>query len=161
MAFYECVLITRQEMSTSQVESLGDGFVGLIEANGGKVPKREYWGLKSLAHRMKKNRKGHYLMFNLDAPAAAVHEFERNMRISEDVLRYQTLRIEEIPEGPSIMMQARSSRDDRPGGRRGEGFRGDGFRGDGFRGDGPRGDRPPRGDERRPVADDVVEGDAP
>ncbi|MSO77163.1 MAG: 30S ribosomal protein S6 [Alphaproteobacteria bacterium] len=155
MALYECVIIARQEMSSSQVESLGDAYASLIETQGGTVAKRENWGLKSLAHRMKKNRKGHYLLFNLDAPAAAVHELERNMRISEDVLRYLTLRIDAIPEGPSIMMQARTARDDRPG-RRGEGFRSDGFRGDGF-----RGDRPPRGDDRRPANEELTEGGAP
>ena len=131
MPFYENVFIARQDISGAQVDALADTFTQLIADGGGEVKKREYWGLRNLAYRMKKNRKGHYMLLNLDAPAAAVVEMERNMRINEDVLRLLTVRVEALEEGPSAMLQSRS-RDDRPrGGRdredrprreRGEGF---------------------------------------
>jgi small subunit ribosomal protein S6 len=85
----------------------------ILEENGGKVTKDEYWGLKSLAYRIKKNRKGHYSLMNIDAPAAALTEMERNMRLHEDVLRYMSIRVDEHEEEPSVMMQSKSSRDDR------------------------------------------------
>lgn len=139
MPYYENVFIARQDISASQVDSLTDGFASTIEGAGGTVAKREYWGLKNLAYKIKKNRKGHYVLLNLDASAEAVQEMERQMRINEDVLRYLTVRVDELEEGPSAMMQNRSGRDDRP--RRGDrGERGD--RGD--RGD--RGERSHRGD---------------
>ena len=156
MAFYENVFIARQDVSTTQVEALTEQFNSLIEANGGKVTKKEYWGLKSLSFRIKKNRKGHYMLLNIDAPAAAVHELERNMRISEDVVRYLTVRVEALEEAPSAMMQSRSERGDRPD----RGDRGDrgGWRRD--RDDGPRRDDAPRGDAPRvdapPRRDDVA-----
>jgi small subunit ribosomal protein S6 len=112
MPFYENIFIARQDISTAQVEALADTFTNLVAENGGKVEKREYWGLRNLAYRMKKNRKGHYVLFNLDAPAAAVSELERNMRINEDVLRYLTIRVEELEAGQSAMMR-RSERDER------------------------------------------------
>jgi small subunit ribosomal protein S6 len=112
MPFYENIFIARQDISTAQVEALADTFTNLVAENGGKVEKREYWGLRNLAYRMKKNRKGHYVLFNLDAPAAAVSELERNMRINEDVLRYMTIRVEELEAGQSAMMR-RSERDER------------------------------------------------
>lgn len=118
MPYYESVIIARQDMSGAQVEGLADTMATVVQELGGSVVKREHWGLKSLAFRVKKNCKGHYIMFNLDAPWAAVAEMERQMRLSEDVLRYMTIRVDEIEEGPSAMMQARSSRDDRP--RRGD-----------------------------------------
>jgi small subunit ribosomal protein S6 len=139
MALYECVLMARQDISTSQAEGLVDQFSEIIEANGGKVTKKEMWGLRTLAYRIKKNRKAHYTLLNLDAPAAAVAEMERNLRLNEDVIRYLTLRVEEHEEGPSIVLQARERRDDR-GGRDGGRFSRGGPRGD--RGD--RGDRGPR-----------------
>lgn len=117
MAFYECVFIARQDISSNQAETLTDDFGKIIEDNGGKVTKREYWGLRTLAYRIKKNRKGHYTLMNLDAPAEAVHEMERNMRLNEDVVRYLTLRVDELEEGPSAMMQSRDRRDERRGGR--------------------------------------------
>jgi small subunit ribosomal protein S6 len=89
----------------------------ILEENGGKVTKDEYWGLKSLAYRIKKNRKGHYSLMNIDAPAAALTEMERNMRLHEDVLRYMSIRVDEHEEEPSVMMQSKSSRDDRDRGR--------------------------------------------
>ena len=112
MPFYENIFIARQDISTAQVEALADTFANLVAENGGKVEKREYWGLRSLAYRMKKNRKGHYVLFNLDAPPNAVSELERNMRINEDVLRYLTIRVEELEAGQSAMMQSRN-RDER------------------------------------------------
>ncbi|GAB4237126.1 MAG: hypothetical protein Tsb0032_41960 [Kiloniellaceae bacterium] len=142
MAFYECVLIARQDVSASQVESLIADFTKILEDNGGRVASSEYWGLRTLTYRIKKNRKGHYQMLRIDAPAAALHEMERNMRLSDDVIRYLTVRTEELEEGPSIVMQQRNSRDDR--GPRGDRRGGGRFGGDGPRGDGPRGPRPPR-----------------
>jgi small subunit ribosomal protein S6 len=123
MPFYENVFIARQDISTAQVEALTDTFANLVAEQGGKVEKREYWGLRNLAYRIKKNRKGHYVLFNLDAPPAAVSELERNMRINEDVLRYLTVRVEELEAGPSAVLQNRG-RDERDRGpRRGYGDR--------------------------------------
>src|SRR5260370_16330987 len=107
MPFYENVFIARQDISAAQVEALADTFTGIVAAQGGQVTKREYWGLRNLAYRIKKNRKGHYILFNLDAPPPAVNELERNMRINEDVLRYITVRVEALEEGPSAVMQNR------------------------------------------------------
>ncbi len=112
MALYENVFIARQDMSPAQVENLADEYVSVMESLGGKLEKREHWGLKTLAYRIKKNRKGHYVLFNFDASGDAVAELERRMRLSEDVLRYLTVRIEEVDERPSVMLQARP-RDDR------------------------------------------------
>ncbi|MYE01938.1 MAG: 30S ribosomal protein S6 [Alphaproteobacteria bacterium] len=112
MALYENVFIARQDMSPAQVENLADEYGALMESLGGKVEKREHWGLKTLAYRIKKNRKGHYVLFNFDASGDAVAELERRMRLSEDVLRYLTLKIEAVDERPSVMLQARP-RDDR------------------------------------------------
>ena len=114
MPLYESVFITRQDVPSGEVESLAETFAGIVGDNGGAVEKREYWGLRNLAYRIKKNRKGHYTMFHIDAPAAAVQEMERNMRISEDILRYLTIRVDAFEEGPSVIMQSRSARDDRP-----------------------------------------------
>jgi small subunit ribosomal protein S6 len=113
MPFYENIFIARQDISTAQVEALADTFATLISENGGKVEKREYWGLRNLSYRMKKNRKGHYVLFNIEAPAAAVSELERNMRINEDVLRYLTIRVEALETEPSAMMQSRNRGDER------------------------------------------------
>lgn len=146
MAFYENVFIARQDISAAQVDALADQLTELVKEHGGEVKKREYWGLKNLAYRIKKNRKGHYVLFNLDAPPAAVVELERQMHLNEDVIRYLTTRVKELEEEPSIMMRSRGGRDDRGGrdGRRFGGGRG-GPRGDR---DGPRGDRD-RGDRDR------------
>ncbi len=116
MSLYESVFIARQEISAQQVEALADAYENVVKENGGSVEKRENWGLRSLAYKIKKNRKGHYVLFNIDAPADAVHEMERQMRLNEDVLRYLTLRVDELEEGPSIpaQVQARAGRDDRP-----------------------------------------------
>ncbi|HEY1301699.1 MAG TPA: 30S ribosomal protein S6 [Stellaceae bacterium] len=118
MPLYENVFIARQDISGAQVDALADGFAQLVAEQGGEIKKREYWGLRNLAYRMRKNRKGHYVLFNIDAPAAAVAELERTMRINEDVLRYLTIRVAAHEEGPSAIMQSRGSREDRP--RRGD-----------------------------------------
>jgi len=130
MAFYENVFIARQDATPQQVEALAQQFAGIIAAQGGKVTKTENWGLRNLTYKMNKNRKGHYVLMNLDAPAQAVHELERNMRISEDVLRYMTVRVEELEAGPSAVLRKsedRYERDDRGfgGDRGGRGFGGD------------------------------------
>jgi small subunit ribosomal protein S6 len=114
MPLYENVFIARQDISGAQVDALADQFTQLITEQGGEVKKRENWGLRNLAYRMKKNRKGHYVLFNIDAPSAAVAELERTMRINEDVLRYLTIRVDELEEGPSPVMLNRGSREDRP-----------------------------------------------
>jgi small subunit ribosomal protein S6 len=114
MSLYECVVIARQDLATPQVETLADDLTNILTTNGGQVSKREYWGLRNIAYRVKKNRKGHYVLFNVDAPAPAVKEFERQMSINEDVLRYLSVRVEELEEGPSAVMQSKNQRDDRP-----------------------------------------------
>jgi small subunit ribosomal protein S6 len=117
MAFYENVFIARQDISSAAVDSLADRFAGIISENGGSVTKRESWGLRNLTYKIKKNRKGHYVLFNIDAPAAAVQEMERQMRINEDILRYLTVKVEELDPNPSAVMQSRTTRDERPRGR--------------------------------------------
>ena len=112
MPLYEHVFMARQDVTSQQVETMVDQYRGVIEQNGGTVEKTEMWGVKSLAYRIKKNRKAHFAMLNLDAPPAAVNEMERQMRINEDILRFMTIRVEELEEGPSAMMQKRD-RDDR------------------------------------------------
>jgi len=149
MPLYEHVFLARQDASPQQVEEITTQITSVVTQLGGKVTKTEQWGLRSLSYRIEKNRKAHFVMLNIDGPAAIVAEIERQERINEEVLRYLTVRVEELEEGPSAMMR-KSDRDDR--GPREGGFRGDredrgGFRG-GDRGDrddrGPRGDRPPR-----------------
>lgn len=119
MPFYENVFIARQDVSASQVEALTEQFATIVQGLGGQVTKREYWGLRNLAFRIKKNRKGHYVLMNIDAPPAAVAEMERNMRLSEDVLRHMTVRVDALEEGPSMILQRRDEREGREG--RGEG----------------------------------------
>lgn len=147
MPYYESVFIARQDISSTQVDQLADQFAEIVATGGGEVKKREYWGLRSLAYRIKKNRKGHYMLFNLEAPSAAVTEMERIMRLNEDILRYLTIKVEALEEGPSAMMQAKSDRDR---GRRGDRDRGDRFGDRGDRGDrgGDRGERRPRDGDR-------------
>jgi len=142
MALYEHVFLARQDITAQQVDAIVEQYKGLIEENGGKVGRIENWGLKSLTYRIRKNRKAHYALMDIDAPAAAIHEMERQMRINEDILRYMTIKVEAHEEGPSAMMQKRD-RDDRPrrdGGR--DGGR-DNRGGDRDRG-GDRGERRPR-----------------
>ncbi len=112
MAFYEHIFLVRQDATPQQVETMVDTYKGVIDANGGKVQKVETWGLKSLAYRVKKNRKAYFTLLNLDAPPAAVAEMERQMGISEDVLRFLTIRVDELETDNSVMMQKRD-RDDR------------------------------------------------
>jgi len=112
MPFYEHVFLTRQDASNTQVEALAEQFKGVIAAAGGKVAKSEYWGVKSLTFRIKKNRKAHFTLLNIDAPPAAVAEMERQMSIHEDVIRFLTVRVEKLDESPSAMMKP-SRRDDR------------------------------------------------
>ena len=159
MPLYEHVFLARQDSSPQQVEELTAQMTGVVQQLGGKVTKTENWGVRSLTYRINKNRKAHFVLLNIDAPPAAIAEIERQERISEDVIRYLSVRVEELEEGPSAMMRKADrdrERDDRGGGFRGDreggGFRGDreggGFRGDrdggGFRGD--RGPRRPRED---------------
>jgi small subunit ribosomal protein S6 len=158
MPLYEHVFLARQDASPQQVEELTAQMTGVVEQAGGKITKTENWGVRSLTYRMNKNRKAHFVLLNIDAPSSAIAEIERQERISEDVIRYLSVRVEEHEDGPSAMMRKADrdrERDDRGGGFRGDregGFRGDregGFRGDreggGFRGDreggGFRGDR--------------------
>ncbi len=114
MALYEHIFLARQDVSQQQVEDLTAQLTEILAQGGGKVTKTEYWGLKSLSYRIRKNRKAHYSLLNLDAPAPAVAEMERQMRINEDILRFMTVRVDELEEGPSAMMQKRD-RDDRDG----------------------------------------------
>ncbi len=111
MPLYESTLITRQDLSRQDVSKLTDSLTEILEQGGGKVVKNEYWGLRSLAYRIRKNRKGHYAMLAIDAPAAAIKEMERNIRINEDVVRTLTVRVDSIEEGPSVMMQQARSYD--------------------------------------------------
>lgn len=105
MALYEHVLLARQDISAQQVEELVTGFSQIITDNGGTIKKNEYWGLKSLTYRIKKNRKAHYSLLNLDASPAAVKEMERQMGLNEDILRFMTIRVEAHEDGPSAMMK--------------------------------------------------------
>ncbi len=115
MPLYENVFIARQDVSSQQVDAMTEEFSKLVNDNGGEVGKTEYWGVRSLAYRIKKNRKGHYVLMNLNAPSDAVQELERNMRLHEDIIRYMTVRVEDLEEGPSAMMQSRGARGGRGG----------------------------------------------
>ncbi|NWG53130.1 MAG: 30S ribosomal protein S6 [Hydrogenophilaceae bacterium] len=117
MAYYEHVLIARQDISPQQVDALVEDVTHTINELGGKVGKTEYWGLRNLAYRVRKNRKGHYCLINIDASPEAVHELERRQRINEDVLRYMTIRVDELDNEPSPVL-ARRDRDERRRARR-------------------------------------------
>jgi len=176
MPLYEHVFLARQDVSNTQVEALTKEFSDVIEQGGGKVTKSEYWGVKSLAYKIKKNRKAHFSLLNIDAPPAALAEMERRMGISTEIIRFLTIKVEEHETEPSAMMR-KSDRDDRGdrdrggfGGRGGPGRGGGGFRGDrdGDRRGPPRGDRDgPRGDREgstfraRPPRPDREGGDRP
>jgi small subunit ribosomal protein S6 len=112
MPLYEHIFMARQDVTPQQVEAMVDQYKGVIEQNGGSIEKTEMWGVKSLAYRIKKNRKAHFTMFNLNAPAPAVAEMERQMRINEDILRFMTIKVDELETEPSVMMQKRD-RDER------------------------------------------------
>lgn len=139
MPLYEHVFLARQDASAQQVEDLTKQFQGVIENLGGKVTKNEYWGVKSLTYRIRKNRKAHFTLLNIDAPAAAISEIERQERLNEDVLRFMTIRVDELEDGPSVMMR-KADREER-------GERGFGERGFGGRDRGPRRDRDDRGSD--------------
>ena len=154
MALYEHVILVRQDVTSQQVDTINEQYKGVIEAAGGKVTKTEYWGVKTLAFRIKKNRKAHFTLLNIDAPHQAVSEVERLEAISEDVIRSLTIKVEELEEAPSAMLQKRDrdeDRSDRPSG--GRGFGGGGGRfgggagGGGFGGGSGRGPRTPRGND--------------
>jgi small subunit ribosomal protein S6 len=135
MALYEHVYLARQDISAQQVEALTEQLKAIIESFGGKTEKVEYWGVKSLAYRIKKNRKAHFTLLNIDAPSAALTEMERQMGINEEVLRFMTIRVDALEAGLSAMMR---KRDDDDRGERGE------------RGErGPRAPRPDRGARRQ------------
>lgn len=142
MPFYESVFIARQDISQTQVDGLVERYTGIINEGGGQIAANEYWGLRNLAFRIRKNRKGHYVMLNIEAPAPAVAEMERHMRIDEDVMRYMTLKVDGFEEGPSAIMRGR---DDRRGGRR----------------DRPGGGRDRgRGEDRAPRKENAKNGDS-
>ena len=110
MAIYECVYIARQELTAAQAEQLSKDLTKKVSSNSGEIKRQEYWGLRNLAYKIRKNRKGHYTMFHIEAPAGTIEELERNMRLNEDILRYLTVKIDKLPEGPSVMMTARPDR---------------------------------------------------
>ena len=110
MAIYECVYIARQELTAAQAEQLSKDLTKIVSSNNGEIKNQEYWGLRNLAYKIRKNRKGHYTMFHVDAPSSTIEELERNMRLNEDILRYLTVKIDNLPEGPSVMMTARPDR---------------------------------------------------
>ena len=146
MALYEHVYMARQDVTAQQVEAMTEQFKSVLTAGGGKVGKVEYWGVKSLAYRINKNRKAHFTLINIDAPAAAVAEMERQMGINEDILRFMTIKVEQHEDGPSAMMRKREESDDR-GDRRPGGM-------------GRPGDRDRDRGPRRPREDAAVEGAA-
>jgi small subunit ribosomal protein S6 len=146
---YENVFIARQDVPATQVETLTTQFEELVKGLGGTVSKKEYWGLRSLTFRIKKNRKGHYTLLNIDAPSAAVKELERTMSINEDILRYMTVRVDALEEGPSAVMLRANEKSDRPGDR--------GDRG-GWSDRPPRRERPRFGDEAPPPTVAPTEG---
>ena len=120
MRLYESVFIARQDVSAQHVEALTKDFSAIIENGGGKIHKHEYWGLRALAYRVKKNRKGHYVMLNLEADNDTLTEYERIMGLNEDILRFMNISIDEVEEGPSIMMQAQRTERAQRGGERGD-----------------------------------------
>ena len=113
MQCYEHTLIARQDLSPQQAQALAETYSAVLTEHGAEVTKTEYWGLRNLSYRIKKNRKGHYLHLNVRAPADAITELERQERLSDDVLRYLTVKVDELEEGPSAVMQSRSSREER------------------------------------------------
>ena len=110
MAFYEHVVITRPDISPAQVDSFVEELSGFLKEKGATIGKTEYWGLRNLAYPIKKQRKGHYSLINIDAPAEAIHELERRQRLSEDVMRYMTIRVEELTDEPSPVLSRKDSR---------------------------------------------------
>ena len=162
MPLYEHVFLSRQDASAQQVEDLTTQFKGIIEQMGGSITKLEQWGVKSLSYRLSKNRKAHFTLMNIDSPSAAVAEMERQMSISEDVIRYMTIKVDALEEGPSAQMRRRDEREERPsfGDDRGFGFGGGGR---GFGGDRAGGGGRSFGGDRagggggRPRRDEIAE----
>ena len=113
MALYEHVFISRQDLSNAQAEGLIEHFSAVLSDNDGKVIDQEYWGLKTMAYKINKNRKGHYAFLKSDAPSSAVQEMERLMRLHEDVMRVMTIRVDEHEEVPSVVIQAKSAKEER------------------------------------------------
>jgi len=113
MPLYECVLIARNDVTQQQVEAVADQVATQLETDGGSIQKREYWGLRSLAYRIKKNRKGHYMLLGLNAPPASVKEIERQLGLNEDVLRFMTIRVDALEEGPSAILARKSDERER------------------------------------------------
>jgi small subunit ribosomal protein S6 len=146
MALYEHIFMSRPDVTSQQVEALIEQYKAVIEGGGGKLTKQEYWGVKSLAYRIRKNRKAHFTLLNLDTPHGPIAEMERQMRLSEDVIRFLTVRVDTHEDGPSIMMQKRDDRRDREDRFGDRGFSGGG----GFRDRGDRGDRGPRREREQP-----------
>lgn len=131
MALYEHVFLARQDLAQAQVDALAEIATKIVEDNQGKVTKVETWGLRSLAYKIAKNRKAHYVMLNIDAPGNVIAELERQTQINEDIIRYMTIKVDELEAGPSVVMR-KQERSDRDRGERGE--------------RGPRRDREDRGD---------------
>ena len=152
MALYEHIFLARQDVSQQQVEELTAALTEVLANGGGKVTKNEYWGLKGLSYRIRKNRKAHYTLMNITAPPAAVAEMERQMSINEEVIRFLTLRVDELDEDPSVMVRPARGRDDRGGDRGDRGDRRD--RDDRGRDDRGREDRGRR--EGRPVRSEEI-----
>ncbi|WP_375422436.1 30S ribosomal protein S6 [uncultured Sphingomonas sp.] len=145
MALYEHVFLARQDLAQAQVDALAEAATRIVEDNQGKVVKTESWGLRSLAYRIAKNRKAHYVMLEIEAPGSVILELERQTQINEDVIRYMTVKVDELEQGPTVMMRKqerdRERRGDREGGREG------------------RGDRPDRGDRPRRDRDEAFAGE--
>lgn len=120
MPFYEHVFIARQDLSQAQVDALAESVTAIVTEFKGKVEKTETWGLKQLAYKIQKNRKGHYAMLSIDAPGEAVAEIERQAAISEDIIRWLTIRVDELEKGPSVMMRKQERRGGRGRDRDGE-----------------------------------------
>ena len=156
MPLYESTFIARPDISSQQVDGLAEQFREILTEAGGEIAKTEYWGLRSLAYRIKKNRKGHYYFMNIDAPPEAISAMEHTMRINEDVIRYLTVRVDEHDPNPAPLTQSRGRGRDGRGGRGGrwEGRRRDDD-GEGRRreGDGERGERPASAQDAAPAAD--------
>ena len=114
MALYEHIFIARQDISSQQVEGLTDMITAVLEENGGKITKQEYWGIKSLAYRVKKNRKGHYSLLNIDAEHGAISEMERRISLNDDIIRFMTLRVDEHEVEESVQLRNKNRDDRRP-----------------------------------------------
>ena len=134
MALYEHVFLARQDLAQAQVDALAESAARIITDNDGRVVKTENWGLRSLAYKIAKNRKAHYVLLEIDAPSGVVAELERQTQINEDVIRYMTVKVDALEQGPTVMMRKQERDRERRGDREGR--------------DGPRGDRPDRGEPR-------------